>query len=418
MRPMLYVVAVFCLACSSCTGMEAATPTTGHLIAESQTFAQPPFKVLYRFRGHLDGGEPKAELTEVSGLLYGTTSYGGSDRRRCFCGTVFSLDASGHETVLHRFQGRSDGASPDGSLTYLNGSLYGTTTAGGSDGSSKCSGCGTLFAIDPSGAERVVHTFGGFFASVPDGDRPSGKLVALKGKLFGTTQGGGSVSCDCGTVFVYDPSTGQEKLIYSFTGAADSGYPVAGLSLIGSELYGTASGGNGCGPSRCGSVFRIDSSGAFHLVHSFSGNDGGYPSSNVVRIGTTLYGTTYNGGNGCFVTGCGTIYAIDKNGKERVVWLFGVDKDGSKPMGHVAVLRGQIYGTTEEGGNTQCVHQSGCGTIFRFDPSNVRETKLHTFTAAEGDAPLSGVVQRGDVLYGTTYLGAMDAWGSVFSLTP
>lgn len=382
---------------------------------EARALAQPPLNVLYRFRGHLDGARPEAELTEVNGSFYGTTIEGGSDPRACFCGTVFSLDASGHETILYRFKGRGNGASPEGSLAYLNGTFYGTTTAGGS---SYCAQCGTLFSLSTSGVERVVHYFSGIAGSTPDGAGPSGKLVVLGGKIYGTTRSGGTFSCNCGTVFVFDPSTGQEKTLYEFTGGDDGYAPLAGLTLIGKTMYGTTSGGDGCGADRCGSLFRISASGNFDLVHSFSGNDGGYPWSNPVKVGSTLYGTTYNGGNGCVVTGCGTIYAIDKTGAERVVWLFGVDQDGSKPAGHLAVFRGQIYGTTQQGGSAACSPQYGCGTIFRFDPSTLRETKMHEFTASEGDLPLNGVIERNGILYGTAEEGAMRSWGSVFSLVP
>jgi uncharacterized repeat protein (TIGR03803 family) len=416
MRYVSCVVALFCIACSGCSRM-GATPQMPWSPEGSQvrSLTQSPFKVLYRFRGHLDGARPQAEPIEVSGTFYGTTSEGGSNPKQCFCGTVYSVDATGRETVLYQFKGNGDGASPQGSLAYVKGTLYGTTFSGGSGpcGGGYQAGCGTLFTLDASGHERVVHRFD----SSPDGSRPMGKLVALNGKLFGTTMSGGLLSCGCGTVFVFDPSSGREKVIYSFTGGKDGTAPLAGLTLVGKDLYGTTS-GNRCAGGSCGSVFRIDPSGTFHVVHAFTGNDGNYPASNPVQVGATLYGTTYYGGNGCFVSGCGTIYAIDKSGNAHTVWLFGVGRDGTAPVGHLAVLHGEIYGTTQEGGDGACYRNYGCGTVFRFDPSTLRETKLHAFTPSEGASPLSGVIERGGALYGTADVGAMRSWGSVFWLAP
>src|SRR5581483_6623641 len=161
MRPISLIAAALCFVCSSCSAMELA-PHTFETAAAARPLAQPPLTVLYRFRGHLDGARPEAELTEVDGVFYGTTTEGGSNPRGCFCGTVFSLDEAGHETVLHRFKGGSDGASPQGSLTYLNGTFYGTTTRGGL---SYCSDCGTLFALSATGTLRSVHDFHGIAGS-------------------------------------------------------------------------------------------------------------------------------------------------------------------------------------------------------------------------------------------------------------
>lgn len=86
----------------------------------------------------------------MNGTLYGTTSRGGTYG----LGTVFSMSTSGSEQVLHSFNG-SDGAHPDAdSLIDVNGTLYGTTHVGGfkrgctRDGNGTV-GCGTVFALTP-----------------------------------------------------------------------------------------------------------------------------------------------------------------------------------------------------------------------------------------------------------------------------
>ena len=60
----------------------------------------------------------------------------------------------GVEKLLHSFGSSSrDGVNPYAGLTYVNGSLYGTTSAGGTYG------LGTVFSITPQG-EKVRHAFG------------------------------------------------------------------------------------------------------------------------------------------------------------------------------------------------------------------------------------------------------------------
>jgi uncharacterized repeat protein (TIGR03803 family) len=125
--------------------------------------------VLYHFTGGSDGSLPYAGLiADNSGALYGTTQQGGSGCPPNGCGTVFKLTPSAKgqtawtETVLYRFTGGSDGATPRAGLfADKQGVLYGTTTVGG--GQSGCPqftalfvGCGTVFKLTPPpvGASR------------------------------------------------------------------------------------------------------------------------------------------------------------------------------------------------------------------------------------------------------------------------
>ena len=157
--------------------------------------------VLYSFKGgKADGKNPmEAPLLDVDGTLYGTTRYGGTRNR----GTVFSLTTAGKETVLHSFGGPGDGVLPYGGLLDVNGTLYGTTSNGGSV---ECGvrygnihGCGTVFKITPTGNETVLHSFG----NPGDGRYPYQRLVDVNGTLYGTATAGGAH--DSGTVFSLSP---------------------------------------------------------------------------------------------------------------------------------------------------------------------------------------------------------------------
>jgi uncharacterized repeat protein (TIGR03803 family) len=77
----------------------------------------------------------------------------------------------------------------------VNGRLYGTTVVGGGTGCGG-GGCGTVFSIDPdTGAETVIHSFQGG----TDGEYPGTGVIDVKGALYGTTSDGGAYGY--GTVF-------------------------------------------------------------------------------------------------------------------------------------------------------------------------------------------------------------------------
>ena len=137
--------------------------------------------IIYGFQGGTDGLSPNAGLLQQDGILYGTTLSGGT----ADAGTVFKIDVTtGAETVIYSFQYGSDGANPASSLIALHGLLYGTTTGGGT------LGFGTLFSIDPqSGAETILHSFTGGL----DGAIPFAGVIYAGGQLYGTTESGGAV---------------------------------------------------------------------------------------------------------------------------------------------------------------------------------------------------------------------------------
>lgn len=110
--------------------------------------------VLHNFSGtHGDGAFPNASLVQdAAGNLYGTTENGGASN----FGTVFKLDATGKETVLHSFDGGADGANSRSALLKDGlGNLYGTTEKGGA------SNFATVFKLDATGKETVLYSFAG-----------------------------------------------------------------------------------------------------------------------------------------------------------------------------------------------------------------------------------------------------------------
>jgi uncharacterized repeat protein (TIGR03803 family) len=188
-----------------------------------------------------DGADSWAGLVrDAEGNLYGTTYAGGIYNRDGGYGTVFKVDPRGAETVLHRFTGGKDGIYPTfGSLLLDSGrNLYGTTSYGGAYDN------GIVFRIDPTGKETVLYAFSG----KTDGGVPySGLISDAEGNLYGTTTMGGDLNCindddqpGCGTVFRINKS-GKETVLYSFTGTGGDGeVPWAALTRDRrGNLYGT-----------------------------------------------------------------------------------------------------------------------------------------------------------------------------------
>jgi uncharacterized repeat protein (TIGR03803 family) len=204
-------------------------------------------------------------------------------------------------------------------LIDVNGTLYGTTEIGGVYSTNYCGlGCGTVFAITPSGTEKVLHSFG----NGKDGTYPLSGLVEVNGSLYGTTRGGGSGPCSryvlgCGTVFSITAG-GKEKVLYSFVGGVDGDGPEAALLNVNGTLYGTTAfggvNGSGCSTLGCGTVFSITLSGHETVLYNFKGTpDGSEPISGLSYVKGKLYGTTSNGGrsgSGCRGRGCGTVFSI------------------------------------------------------------------------------------------------------------
>jgi len=175
------------------------------------------------------------ELTSLHGLgqmvqgsdggLYGA-AYGtfmGNTGTNGESGMVFRINTNGTGfTVLHIFGTAGDGKNPIGGLMEAsNGTLYGTTAAGGT------SDHGTIFKINPDGGGySILHNLAG---PPTDGDGPAGTLAeGLGGALFGTTFAGGSK--DNGTIFKIGADGGGYTTVFNFTNGTPSGAgPFTGL---------------------------------------------------------------------------------------------------------------------------------------------------------------------------------------------
>jgi uncharacterized repeat protein (TIGR03803 family) len=335
------------------------------------------------------------------GQLYGATFYGG----KTGFGVLYQLDGHASETVLYSFSNFSAngfGQPTGGVIRDWAGNLYGTTFHGQADVGS---GYGVVYKVDTAGNATVLHNF----TNGADGGYPYGGVIRdWKGNLYGTTNGGGASGA--GVVFKIGTS-GNEMVLYSFTGGADGGYPLGGVILDSKgNLYGTTNGG---GASGGGVVFKIDTSGNETVLYSFTGGaDGGGPLAGVILDSKgNLYGTTNGGG----ASNAGVVFKVDTSGDETVLYSFTGGADGGGPL-WVVLARdsgGNLYGTTVSGG------ASNAGVVFKVDPTG-HETVLYSFTGGtDGGNPSVGVIRDWDGnLYGTADSGGASNAGVVFEIKP
>lgn len=267
--------------------------------------------------------------------------------------------------VLHSFTGGSDGAEPLNGLVSANeGRLYGTTQLGGTG----CpTGCGTVFELAPSGSswtEKVLYAFPGYGHYAPG---PTGTLsMDARGHIYGTTLNGGDASCKCGTVYELS-ETGNSwtaKTIHKFTGPPNDG------------------------------------------ENSYSGL--------VVDEAGNLYGTTYYGGS---INDDGTLFELSPTAGgwgEQVLVNFNESTFGMNPYSGLTLdAAGNLYGTTSEGG------VGGDGTVFKLAPSESGwvPTTVYAFTSSDGVGyNLFGVTLDSREIFGVTDFGGVGD-GNVFKLT-
>jgi uncharacterized repeat protein (TIGR03803 family) len=222
-----------------------------------------------------------------------------------------------------------------------------------------------------------------------------------------------------------------ETVLYDFTGQSDGSVPLAGLVFDSAgNLYGTAG----------SAVFELSPTTGGGWTHNtiLTMTEGRTPQSGLIfDTSGNLYGTTIAGGIGINCNdneGCGIVYELSPSSSgwvETVLYQFTGSTDGGSPAGNLVFdTSGNLYGTTEYGGDSECYGGLGCGTVFELSPtsSGWKESVLHAFAdKADGALPLGGVIlDAAGNLYGTTYLGGnikdchgpINGCGVVFQLTP
>ena len=300
----------------------------------------------------------------------------------------------------------------------VGGTLYGMTGSGGRTST------GTLFSVDPTtGTERVLYTFTGR----SDGAFPRGDLN-VGGVLYGTTTEGGLFhgTWSYGTVFAYDIAAGKYTVVHDFNGN-DGMFPIAGLIQVGENLYGTTQEGGRFGhcPYGCGTVFAISpTTQLLTTLHQFkSGLGGTDPAADMIKVGHRLYGTAQDGKG----FHAGSIFSVNlRTGHEKTVHEFYGIEGPVQPYGGLLNVDGVLYGASDHGGGYDCDNGGrGCGTIYTVDPKTGAINVVYVFTGfSDGAWPRSSLINVGGILYGTTSFGGSCAdnpyagCGTVFAFDP
>lgn len=313
-------------------------------------------------------------------------------------------------TVLHNFYGETDGRNPFGGLVRdAAGNLYGTTLLGGESGCGNERSCGTVFKVSKSGKETVLHRFTG---NGDGGNPPTGLVRDSMGNLYGTAWVGGAF--DFGVVYELS-SSGAFTVLHSFSGGTSDGcFPYGGLLIDKTgNLYGTT---NECGGFGEGLVYELSSARQYTILHNFAGgpSDGAYPNISTLSMDGVgnLYGTTVEGGT----LNIGVVYELtSSSGALTVLHSFAyAPGDGSNPDGTLAMDRdGNLYGTTVYGG------KSDNGIVYKVS-SDGTYTVLHNFAGGskDGATPYGGLIlDANGRLYGDTTTGGTYDSGTVFKIT-
>jgi uncharacterized repeat protein (TIGR03803 family) len=353
----------------------------------------PMITGVYAFKGGTDGAYAESGLTVISHTLWGVTYSDGANNY----GTLFryNIDSAAFSAPLSF--GSTYGTFPQSLAVGPDGNLYGTANNGGMTDN------GTVFKIsfdsngNPSwGGGPLVNlnvinganarggvTFGPFNSTgsvqkdgvIPNDQSATFPLYGVT--VFGGTNGSGPGTGGNGTIFKVnsDGSGFSTLLVFSIQNNANGFFPAGGMALAGNTLYGTTTAG---GNNYSGVIFKMDTTGSnFTVIKQFSGtgydpdissstnSDGSDPYGDLILSGSTLYGTTYNGGP----NGGGVVFSVSTNGNNfAVLHSFATpinngsgtytNRGGGWTKSGLHLYGRTLYGTTPFGGT------NGGGTIF------------------------------------------------------
>jgi hypothetical protein len=326
-------------------------------------------------------------------------------------------------TQVHDFNG-VDGNYPIGTLIMdASGNFYGVTHWGMDDNYS----CGSVFRSEPASAgtwkTAVLHEFSG---AQSDCNPWAGLVMDSKGNLYGTAD----ETYGFGAVYELSPTSGGSwsySVIYQFKGGTDGSWPTGKLILdAAGNLYGTTSIGD-----NAGSVFELSptASGEWNetVLYNFSGpagSDGANPAAGLIfDAAGNLYGTTQNGGNTTGIcatySGCGVVFKLTPNGSgswtESVIHTFG-GLDGAFPQADLTMdASGKLYSMTYAGGNINACAaiRPGCGVAFELSPNASGNWTYHQLFVFQ-----PGPTGRGGAGGAYPYAGlTFDSFGNLWGTT-
>ena len=337
-------------------------------------------------------------------------------------------------TLLYNFQmSHTDVCQPEDNFVQgRDGYMYGIgENCGANDG-------GGVYKISTTGVESVVFNFPSGWSSCFSG-LTQGSDGNFYGTCFTTPTGNGSI-------FQLTPA-GVFTDKYDFTGVNGDTEPVFGpMQASDGNFYGVT----GYDPFSCGNVYKLTAAGVYTNLHTFTGSDCGPASSLFQASDGNLYGTLYS----CALTASqGCVYKISTAGVFKEIYGFPTSTGYRPCTGVIQGKNGKLYGATNQGaanGNgsiyslttagvytdlhdfnnttdASCVYNIGrttvnllqvtdgsfygvnacCGTydgsIYKLTSANVFSAFMFPSTNADGNSPVSTLIQNTNgLVYGTT----------------
>lgn len=329
----------------------------------------------FDFEGWPLGATPHGDLVlATNGKYYGTCRLGGAFG----LGTLFEFDPASNSLMKKvDFEGDSIGKNPEGNLIQAsNGKLYGLTSRGSPDYSI------VLFEYD-----LTTSTFLSMLNEVDElkGQEPHGSLLeAANGKLYGLTNGGGTLGK--GILFEYDINSGSLTKKFDFDGSNNGANPLDNLIQANNGmLYGMTRFG---GSSSSGTLFEYEiGTNTFTKKIDFDGDGiGSVPKGSLMQASNDkLYGMTSTGGANDF----GVLFEYNTNSNDLISILdFDGTNSGANPDGSlIQAANGNLYGLTLSGGT------SNDGVLFELDPVTYIYTKKLDFEEAIGYQPYGSLIK-------------------------
>jgi len=322
------------------------------------------YEVLYT--NDIAADMPDAIITASNGRVFGTFPNGGKHSQ----GSVFEITRSGGKEVVHTvfsFPGASGGSVPAYGLTPgPNGTLFGTTQDGGDPRYNE----GVVFELVPHGSTFDEHVLWKFGARA-DGIGPGGVALMPDGTVVGSTFAGGTQDVGVFYSLTTSGSGYVQHILYSFKRAGDAHGPLSAMLIDkAGDVFATSPGGKCNGPgcsSDLGCAVELFPTGRYEyadrLLYSFKGrNDGQVPGSPLaLGAAGSFFGTTLEG-SGPYSDGI--IYELTPAGnsyQEKITHAFRGSRGGGA-IGWGVTPDKTLYGVTVFGGST------GFGTIFQYVP--------------------------------------------------
>ena len=236
------------------------------------------YSVLHDFNANSQYGQmAQSGLTITNGVCYGVADNGGTAND----GVIYKINADGSGySVVYNFTNTTSQDYPNGKLSLIGNTFYGTTHYGG------ISNYGTIFKVNTDGTGYQV------LCSFTNSCYPNADLTVVGTNIYGTTM-------TYGTLFTLHTDGSGYAILHNFMGYGGDGYfPNGNLQIIGNTIWGTTiTGGNG-NNNGDGTIYTINTDGSgYQIYHTFAhAVDGSHPFGGLTLLNNTLYGTTMNGG--------------------------------------------------------------------------------------------------------------------------